>query len=219
MGFLTQFLFNLSHRLRHHPFRFLITGSFFSWFSSSEPGEEAIYRRSWSGPVWDIGASMGKYTVIMAEANPQQTVYAFEPNLNSLYYLAYRTAKYSNLVIVPAALTIDAKVMPTTYDPNFNNPATGPRAIGFPLEEAIRWYGVPAFIKLDCEGFEFEFLEKCAPLLRHTTLLVEWHKLDLHGQPRQVASQFKPDLSYWRETRISPNHTLLEPLQPAPKPA
>ena len=218
MGFLTHFLFNFSHRLRNHPFRFLITGRFFSLFSSSEPGEEAVYRRPWPGPIWDIGASLGKYTVVMAEANPGQKIYAFEPNLNSLYFLGYRTAKYSNVIIVPAALTIDARVMPATYDPNFNNPATGPQAIAFPLEEALRWFGAPAFVKLDCEGFEYEFLERCAHLLKNSTVLVEWHREDLEGKPRLVATKFKPDLSYWRRTEVSPNHTLLEPLSAAPKP-
>lgn len=220
MGFLTKFLFHFSHRLRHHPYRFLITGNLFSLFSSSEPGEEGVYRRSWPGPIWDVGASLGKYTVMMARANPGRTVYAFEPNLNSLYYLGYRTAKYSNVVIVPAFLTVDVKVMPTTYDPNFNKPPTGPQGIGFPLEEAIRWFGAPAFIKLDCEGFEYELFERCAPLLQHSTLLVEWHQ-EFDGKPNPAAAKFKPEvtLSYWRETRISPNHTLLEPLQPAPKPA
>jgi FkbM family methyltransferase len=211
MGFLTKFLFYFSHRLRHHPFRFLIAGRSFSLFSSSEPGEEEVYRRSWPGPVWDIGASLGKYTVVMAEANPKQTVYAFEPNLNSLYFLGYRTAKYSNVVIVPAALTVDTKIMATTYDPNFCNPPTGPRALAFPLEEAIRWFGVPAFVKLDCEGFEYEFLTRCGHLLKKTTVLVEWHP-DLNGVPVPGATQFKPDFSGWRQTRISPNHTLLEPI-------
>lgn len=161
---------------------------------------------------------MGKYTVVMAGANPGQTVYAFEPNLNSLYFLGYRTAKYSNIVIVPAALTVDTKVLPATYDPNFNHPPTGPQGIAFPIEEAIRWFGVPAFVKLDCEGCEYEMFERCAKLLQHTTLLVEWHR-EFDGQPNPAASKFKPDLSYWRETRISPNHTLLEPIQAAPKPA
>lgn len=211
MGFLTKFLFHFSHRLRHHPFRFLITGKFFSFFSSSEPGEEAVYRRSWPGPIWDIGASLGKYTVVMAEANPKQTVYAFEPNLNSLYFLGYRTAKYSNVVIVPAMLTIDAKVMPTSYDPNFSNPPTGPKAIAFSLEEAIRWFGVPAFVKLDCEGYEYEFLERCGHLLKNSAVLVEWH-LDFDGTPNPGATKFKPDLTQWRQTKVSPNHTLLEPL-------
>ncbi len=216
MASLTKFLFNFSHRLRQHPFRFLISGKLFSMFSSSEPGEEEVYRRSWSGPIWDIGASLGKYTVMMAEANPGQRIYAFEPNLNSLYYLGYRTAKYSNVVIVPAFLTVETKIMPTTYDPNFNKPPTGPQGIAFPLEEAIRWFGVPSFIKLDCEGYEYEFLERCGPLLKNTTVLVEWH-LAFDGKPNPGATKFKPDLSLWRQTKVSPNHTLLEPLPAAAK--
>ena len=214
MGFLTKFLFYFSHHLRQHPFRFLIGGKLFSFFSSSEPGEEEVYRRAWPGPIWDIGASLGKYTVVLAEANPNQRVYAFEPNLNSLYYLGYRTAKYPNVVIVPALLTVDARFAKTTYDPNFVNPPTGPQAIAFPLEDALRWFGVPAFIKLDIEGFEYEFLERCGPLLKNSTLLVEWHPV-YNGVPNSGATKYKPDFSHWKATKVSPNHTLFEPLLPA----
>ena len=153
---------------------------------------------------------------MMAEANPNQPVYAFEPNLNSLYYLGYRTAKYSNVTIVPAPLTVDAKSMRASYDPNFHNPATGPQGIAFTVAEAIRWFWrIPAFIKLDCEGLEWEMLERCAELLQHSTILVEWHHEYPEGVPLAAAKKFKPNLSYWRETRITADHTLLEPLNPA----
>ena len=52
---------------------------------------------------------------MMAEANPNQPIFAFEPNLNSLYYLGYRTAQYPNVTIVPAALSIDGKAIRTSY--------------------------------------------------------------------------------------------------------
>jgi FkbM family methyltransferase len=208
----SKFLFYLSHKLRHHPFRFLIRGKLSYFFSPTEPGEVEMCRRSWPGPVWDIGASLGKYTPMIAEANPNQPVYAFEPNLNSLYYLGYRTAKYPNVIIVPAALTVDSKFMRTTYDPNFHNPPTGPQGIAFSVTEAIRWFGAPAFIKLDCEGLEYELLARCAEQLRHTTILVEWHPEYPEGKINPSASKFKPNLSYWRSTKVSPNHTLLEPL-------
>jgi FkbM family methyltransferase len=207
-----KFLFYFSHYLRHNPFRFLIRGKMSRFFSPGDPGEEKLCSRAWPGPIWDVGASLGKYTPLMAEANPNQPVYAFEPNLNSLYYLGYRTAKYKNVVIVPGPLTVDAKIVPATYDPNFHNPATGPQGIGFTVEEAIRWFGAPAFVKLDCEGLEFEMFEKCAPLLKNSTLLVEWHYEYPEGVPNAAATKFKPNLSYWRETRVSPHHTLLEPI-------
>lgn len=216
----SKFLFYFSHFLRHHPFRFLIAGRLSAFFSPTEPGEEAVCRRAWPGPIWDIGASLGKYTPMMAEANPGQPVYAFEPNLNSLYFLGCRTAKFPNVTIVPAPLTVDAKFIPASYDPNFHNPPTGPRGIAFTVAEAIRWFGPPAFIKLDCEGLEYEMLERCAELLQHSTLLVEWHAEYPPGTPNPAAARFKPDLSYWRVTQVTPNHTLLEPLstvRPQPK--
>ncbi len=132
----------------------------------------------------------------MAEANPGRTIYAFEPNLNSLYYLGYRTAKYKNVVIVPGPLTAEAKITATTYDPNFVNPPTGPQAVAFPVEEAIRWFGVPAFVKLDCEGFEYELLERCAPLLKNSTLPggMASHRLGRQTQPNGLQIQARPVL-------------------------
>lgn len=149
---------------------------------------------------------MGKYTPMMAEANPSQPVYAFEFNLNSLYYLGYRTAKYPNVTIVPGALTLDSQPMKITYDPNMHNPATGPMGITFSVAEAIRRFGVPAFIKLDVEGLEKEMLEKCGELLRHTTMVVEWH-------PQCWESTELPKMPFWRVTHISTGHSLLEPLE------
>jgi FkbM family methyltransferase len=210
----SRFLFYLSHKLRQHPFRFIIKGDL-SFFSPTEPGEETICRRSWPGPVWDVGASLGKYTPMMAEANPKQTIYAFEPNLNSLYYLGYRTAKYSNVTIVPAPLTVDTKFFKTTYDPNFHSASTGPQAIAFSVAEAIRWFGVPAFVKLDCEGLEYEMLDRCGELLQHSTLLVEWHLEYPPGVPNPDVKKFKPKLDLWKTTQVTPNHMLLEPHKPA----
>ena|SRR5579862_191608 len=211
----SKFLFYMSHYLRHHPFRFLIRGRMSSFFSPTEAGEEELCRRAWPGPIWDVGASLGKYTPMMAEANPKQPIFAFEPNLNSLYYLGYRTAKYPNITIVPAPLTVDVTSMRVTYDPNFHVAATGPQGIAFTVAEAIRWFGVPAFIKLDCEGLEYEMLEKCADLLQHSTVLVEWHLEYPEGVPNPGATKYKPNFSYWKVSQPTPNHTLLEPLKPA----
>ena len=201
----SKFLFYFSHYIRHHPFRFLIRGKRFKFFSPTEPAEEKYCSSSWPGPIWDVGASLGKYTPMIAEANPNQPVYAFEFNLNSLYYLGYRTAQYPNVTIVPCALTLDSKPMKITYDPNMHNPATGPNSITFSVAEAISRFGVPAFIKLDIEGLEKEMLEKCGELLRHTTMIVEWHPL--------VWNHEYPEMPFWRVTKVSPNHSLLEPLK------
>lgn len=204
-------LFYASHELRQHPFRFLIKGKRYNWFTGTDPGEEEVCRRSWPGPVWDIGASVGKYTPMLAEANPNQTVYAFEPNLNSLYYLGYRTCQYKNVVIVPGALTLDGKPMKTSYDPNFHRPPTGPYGITFSPKEGIAKFGRPAFIKLDIEGLEYDMLERCGEDLRYSALIVEWHGVDLSNQPRT-----RPQMPFWHVTEAGPNHSLLVPREQPP---
>ena len=203
----SKFLFYASHYIRHHPFRFLIKGGRFKFFSPTDPAEEKYCSSAWPGPIWDVGASLGKYTPMIAAANPNQPVYAFEFNLNSLYYLGYRTAQYPNVTIVPGALTLDSKPMKITYDPNMHNPATGPMGITFSVAEAISRFGVPAFIKLDVEGLEKEMLEKCGELLRHTTMIVEWH-------PQCWNAEY-PAMPYWKVTKVGPDHSLLEPLERA----
>src|ERR1051326_2784138 len=164
----SNLLFSLSHRIRHHPIRFLVRGDRLCFFSPTVQAEEEICRRCWMGPIWDVGASLGKYTVMIARANPSQPVYAFEPNLNSLYYLGYRTAQCPNVTIVPCALAVESKSIRVSYDPDYQKPATGPFAVAFSVAEAITRFGVPAFVKLDCEGPEREMLERCGELLRHT---------------------------------------------------
>ena len=203
-----RFLFYLSHKIRNHPFRFLIRGDRFRFFSPTDPDEEALCRKSWPGPIWDVGASLGKYTPMMAEANPNQPIFAFEPNLNSLYYLGYRTAQYPNVTIVPGALSIDGKAIRTSYDANFHKPPTGPMGITFSVAEAIARFGRPAFIKLDVEGLEYEMMEACGELLRYTTLVVEWHWYTWERE--------RPKMPFWRETEAGRCHTLLTPLEQAP---
>ena len=203
---ISHIMFYASHRVRQHPYRFLIKGKRYSWFTGTDPGEEAMCRRAWPGPVWDVGASVGKYTPMMAAANPSQTVYAFEPNLNSLYYLGYRTCEHANVVIVPGALTIDGKPLKTSYDPNFHKPPTGPYGITFSVAEALAKFGRPAFIKLDVEGLEYDMLETCGELLKHSALSVEWHDKDLANRPRT-----RPKMPFWHVSEIGVNHSQLLP--------
>jgi FkbM family methyltransferase len=209
---ISHILFYTSHRLRQHPFRFLIKGKRYNWFTGTDAGEDEMCQRAWPGPVWDVGASVGKYTPMMAEANPSRTVYAFEPNLNSLYYLGYRTCQYSNVVIVPGALTIDGQPLKTSYDPNFHKPPTGPYGLSFSVAEMVAKFGRPAFIKLDVEGLEYDMLETCGELLRYSALIVEWHDFDHLQKPRTT----RPKLPFWQVTEVSPHHSQLLPREPAP---
>jgi FkbM family methyltransferase len=204
MNRLAGYAFKISLKLRHNPARFLFRDFFFNLSNPYDAGELQFARRPWTGDVWDIGASVGKFTGVLAQANPDHRVFAFEPNLNSIYFLAYRTSRFKNVVIVPAALTLDGKPMTTSYNPDFSAPPTGPQAMTLSLAEALQKFGKPSFIKMDIEGAEFRLFREQASALKGVHLLVEWHTMLLDDPI--------PALPYWKVTRVDDTHTYLEPI-------
>ena len=201
-------LLRLSWALRRNPVRFLFSDRNFQRVTGGEADEVAFLRRRWlangAGSIWDVGASVGKYVCDIARANPNCKIFAFEPNLNSLYFLAHRTAKTPNIEIVPCALTADGRDMLGTYDPDFTTTSTGPLVPTFSLAEALTKFGKPVFIKMDVEGEEFKIFREQPDLLRGVHLLVEWHP--------QFVKEPIPPLKHWRVHDVFPSHTYLEPL-------
>jgi FkbM family methyltransferase len=209
----TQVLLKMSFWLRHHPARFLFSDALMGAADKSVEGEARLLNRDWQGSIWDVGASVGKYTTILARANPKHRVYAFEPNLNSLYYLGYRTAKLPNVVIVPCALTSDGSPFKTSYSPDFFLPPTGPCSLSLSLGEAIAKFGTPSFAKFDIEGGEYFLFDREPEVFRNTALLIEWHKYKVC---RPI-----PAMSSWKSSDAVPEDTLLatrfyEPLSRLP---
>jgi FkbM family methyltransferase len=194
---LVRLLMRLSFLARHNPTRFLFSERILKIKSMQVDQELQFFQKNWGGPVWDVGASVGKYTTILARANPEHTVYAFEPNLNSLYYLGYRSAKLKNVVLVPTALTLDGSNFETTYDPNFFAPPTGPMACSLSLAEAIRKFGKPSFAKFDVEGGEYILFDSEMDVLRGCHLLIEWHKYKFQ---REI-----PNMKHWRSRDVVPD--------------
>ena len=116
--------------------------------------------RSYPGPIWDVGANIGKFSSLLAEANRDQKIYAFETNLTEIGWLAYNTRRYANIEIVPLALTRSGESLAAAFDPDFLKvpSPSGPRVLSMSLDEALRKLGRPAFIKIDIEGFELAAL-------------------------------------------------------------
>jgi FkbM family methyltransferase len=203
MQWLGKLAMTMNYSIRRHPSRFLYRDSVLSRFVDET--EIAYFRKDWGkGVIWDVGASVGKYTTMLAKSNPNATIYAFEPNLNSLYYLANRTESYPNVVIVPNALTPNGGTIMGTHDPDFNSKPTGPRVSTISLKEAVTKFGAPTFLKMDIEGAEFEVLKGDLSPLHKSTLLVSWHS-QFTGKP-------VPEVPGWKNTHLSADITLLEPL-------
>jgi FkbM family methyltransferase len=201
-------IYKLSHKLRSNPARFLFTDFFFNYVGRENDAETELMRKDWKGTegssIWDIGASLGKFTTLMAQANPTSRVYAFEPNLNSLYYLAHRTANFRNVTIVPCAVTADGRPIKGSYNPDFTAPPTGPMVPTFSIQEAVAKFGKPLFIKMDVEGEEFNIFREEPECLRGVHLLVEWHTC--------YVKEAIPKLRNWKVTDFTPGHTYLEPI-------
>ena len=191
-------IMQLSFWSRHNPTRYLFSEKILKTRGLRVDQELQYFERNWGGPVWDVGASVGKYTTVLARSNPLNTVFAFEPNLNSLYYLGYRSAKFHNVVIVPTALTLDGSHFETSYDPNFFAKPTGPRSSSLSLEEAIRKFGKPAFAKFDVEGGEYILFDKDLEALKGCHLLIEWHKYKFQ---RPI-----PEMRYWKARDVVPDN-------------
>ena len=204
MDIINHLAMRLNFSIRRHPSRWLYTDHFLGKFMDEK--EMPFFVRDWGRAViWDVGASIGKYTTILAKHSPNATICAFEPNLNSLYYLAYRTASYPNVVIMPNALTVDGSSMKGTYNPDFTTAPTGPQVSTISIREAIAKQGVPTFIKMDIEGGEFLIFESAeAGCLRSATILVSWHS--------QLAGKPVPEVKGWKNSRLSNDMSLLSPL-------
>jgi FkbM family methyltransferase len=201
-------VYRLSHKLRSHPARFLFNDFFFNYVGRDKNAETDLMRKNWHGgagsSIWDVGASLGKFTTLIAQANPQSRVYAFEPNLNSLYFLGHRTAKFPNVTIVPCAITADGREIKGTYDPDFTAPCTGPMVPTFSVQQAVAKFGKPLFIKMDVEGEEFNIFRQEPECLRGVHLLVEWHTY--------LANEPIPSLKSWKVNNLTVAHTYLEPI-------
>lgn len=204
MDVLNNLAMRLNFAIRRHPSRWLYTDRMLG--SYVDPHEAPYLTRTWAnGPIWDVGASVGKYTAMLATSNPATKIFAFEPNLNSLYYLGYRTARFANVVIVPNALTADGGFLKGSYDPDFNGQATGPVVATISLRDATEKFGRPGFVKMDIEGGEYSVFESDeAQLLMNSTILVSWH-------PR-IAGKAIPEVKGWKNTRLSTDISLLEPM-------
>lgn len=197
-----KFCMKISYVLRGNPIRFLYSDALLRGFS--DPKELEYFGKKWGNVIWDVGASVGKYTTKLAESNPDAIIVAFEPNLNSLYYLAYRTASYPNVVIVPNALTVDGAPMKGTYSPDFGAPPTGPMIDTMSVDEAVKKFGVPSFVKMDIEGGEYSVLDVESSPLFESTMLVAWHPgPDARPMPRLVP---------WKVEQVTSDMTLLTPV-------
>jgi FkbM family methyltransferase len=167
------------------------------------------------GKVWDVGCNFGFYAMVAARANNQ--VFAFDMSPRALAMLA-RSCKLNHLAVTPVERPL------TTTRQNYATPLTSDctnRCVdgsgdskSMTYLEAEALYGAPAFIKMDIEGGEREFLES-HPFqewiqANRITLLVEVH----HGY--HLARDAFPAMT---RRQLDEYHILLEPKNAVASPA
>jgi len=153
-----------------------------------------ICEGEWNGPVWDVGASLGRMAYRIAR---HHSVITFEPNLNSLQFLAHNLVDCDKVLIVPMALTLDGAPMKGSYHPDFMAPFTGPAVATISVKEALAKFDRPGLIKLDIEGGEYELLS--SEDLAAFPLLIEWH------------NEIPTELDHWSMQKVDSTHSLLMP--------
>jgi len=166
------------------------------------------------GKVWDVGCNFGFYSMVAARADNQ--VFAFDMSPRALAMLA-RSCKLNQVTVTP----VDRPL--TTEPQNYAAPRTvactnrcingSGDSISMTYLEAEALYGTPAFIKMDIEGGERDFLESFAFRKwlenRSITLLVEVH------QGYLLAPDAFPAMT---RRQLDAYHILLEPKDAAGNP-
>lgn len=113
--------------------------------------------------IVDIGASIGDF-VLFAAATPRARVYALEPDFLSFQWLSLNVKSNRLENVLLQNLPADARTLASICDNEYVD-----------------------FLKMDCEGCEYEVLLSCSPqtLSRVARLTMETHRIAGHS-PREL---------------------------------
>ncbi|MGH2537074.1 MAG: FkbM family methyltransferase, partial [Candidatus Promineifilaceae bacterium] len=163
-------------RLRRQGYRFRVRSAFDVWIIKETCLDQDYLFGGRLEPGWavlDIGAGLGDFTVLAAASCPRGVVHAYEPLAESYQLLRHNLALNGvrNVTAFPAAVSGRAgRLQPAgqrgpAVSTRFVAAAEGRGASAVTLAEALA--RLPAgrcdFLKLDCEGCEFELLTSCPP--------------------------------------------------------
>jgi FkbM family methyltransferase len=141
--------------------------------------------------VADIGAGLGDFTLMTAHAHPTARVFAYEPFAESFALLQHNIQLngVTNVQTRPVAVgaqrgqkvlaTTGAAVQHTTTDSTLSGEATAQMTVqAITLNDLLAEVGGHCdFLKMDCEGGEFEILlnASCETLRQFSHICMEYH--------------------------------------------
>lgn len=174
-----------------------------------EASSRQLMSRYW-GKVWDIGCNFGLYAMMAARTG--NDVIAFDMSPRALALMG-QSCGLNHLALTTVARAVT--VLPYNYTAPGTSACANRCVVGsggsrsMTYREAESVYGTPAFIKMDIEGGEREFLESVEFQEwlqdRRITMLVELH--DGYSLP---VTAF-PDMD---RRQVDANHVLLEMREP-----
>jgi FkbM family methyltransferase len=171
-----------------------------------EAPSHVLMTRRW-GKVWDIGCNFGFYSMAAARAGNEVVAFDMSPHVLAMMN---RSCTINGVSVTTVARAVTPR--PRTYDAPQTSACTNQCIAGTGSSQSLTYleaekaYGTPAFIKMDIEGGERDFLESemFQSWLQDNriTMLVEVHHGYLIGPnafPRMARLQVDHD------------HVLLEP--------
>lgn len=169
--------------------------------------------------VVDIGAGLGDFAVLVGRRHPLATVIAFEPFDESFALLQENIAlnRVSNITAVPAAVAAEngvltlsqtgAAVQHTTQGGAAGAASEQVSAVG--LTDLMTRYQIEKidFLKIDCEGGEFDILLNTpAETLHHVNYIaLEFHDSATRHHHSELVNRFQ-QLGFTVATRPNPVH-------------
>lgn len=143
--------------------------------------------------IFDIGGNIGQYALLFSElVGNEGKVYSFEPDYKNFSFLQFNKNinKKENLICLNYGLGAKEGILEFYRDTE-----TGGRMGSFKKEfvknryrglseqveinkfdKLIYQYGIPDFVKIDVEGFEYEVLSGLSKILKETIFFIEVRK-------------------------------------------
>ena len=134
--------------------------------------------------ILDIGANLGFFCMAARHRHPGALIHAYEPNPRALPYLTANLTQLNVDVYAEAVGSCSGRVrVVDTGTINFasTHPDSSGEAVQVSFDQAVeRLNGRVDFLKLDCEGAEWELFKCTRSWSRVQNLRMEYHLLGRH---------------------------------------